>query len=320
MVDGTASAQGWGAPSRAYGGTAPPRVRVGSRGRTRPSGTEGVTGVKVEGKVVVVTGGGSGIGAAVCRRLRAEGARAVVVADRDDGAADRVAAEVDGLAVATDVTDEAAVVRLVERAEAEAGPIDLFCSNAGVLLLDPDPHDAASATDEQWQLGWQVHVMAHVYAARATIPRFRARGGGYLLHTVSAAGLLTQPGGGVYATTKHAAIGFAEHVAITHAGDGVKVSVLCPQAVDTAMIRDLDPAPGTAAHPAAAAAQAAALDGVLTPEQVADEVVRGLERESFLILPHPQVLTYLRRKGEDYDRWIAGMARLRAGLLGGSMG
>jgi NAD(P)-dependent dehydrogenase (short-subunit alcohol dehydrogenase family) len=284
-----------------------------------PPAVKGSGRVKVDGKVVVVTGGGGGIGAAMCRRFRAEGARAVVVADRDVAATKRVAAEVEGLAVPTDVTDGTAVARLVERAEQEAGPIDLFCSNAGILFLDPDQHDAASGTDEQWQLGWQVHVMAHVHAARALIPRFRARGGGYLLQTVSAAGLLTQPGGGVYATTKHAAIGFAEHVAITHAGDGIRVSVLCPQAVDTAMTRNLPAAPGSGA-PGAGAAQAAALDGVLTPEQVADEVIRGLERESFLILPHPQVLTYLRRKGEDYDRWLAGMGRLRAGLLGGSPG
>jgi NAD(P)-dependent dehydrogenase (short-subunit alcohol dehydrogenase family) len=266
--------------------------------------------VDVADRVVVVTGGGSGIGAALCRRLRAEGARAVVVADRDAAAADLVAGQVGGLAVPTDVTDESAVTALVERAEREAGPIDLFCSNAGVLFTDPDQQNAASGTDRQWQLGWQVHVLAHVYAARALIPRFRARGGGYLLHTVSAAGLLTQPGGGVYATTKHAAIGFAEHVAITHAADGIRVSVLCPQAVDTAMIRD-------AAAQAPGPAHAAALDGVLSPEQVADEVIRGLAAERFLILPHPQVLTYLRRKGEDYDRWLAGMARLRAGLLGG---
>ncbi|HET9656977.1 MAG TPA: SDR family oxidoreductase [Kineosporiaceae bacterium] len=265
--------------------------------------------MKVADRVVVVTGGGAGIGEALCRRFRREGAAAVVVADRDAAAAERVAAQVGGLAVRVDVTDEAAVAGLVEQVEREAGPIGLFCSNAGVLFTDPDQHNAASGTDEQWQFGWQVHVMAHVYAVRALVPRMRARGGGHLLHTVSAAGLLTQPGGGVYATTKHAAIGFAEHVAITHAGDGIKVSVLCPQAVDTAMIRQArDTAPGPA--------HAAALDGVLSPEQVADEVIRGLDAERFLILPHPQVLTYLRRKGEDYDRWLDGMSRLRAGLLG----
>jgi len=271
--------------------------------------------MRVEGQVVVVTGGGAGIGAALCRRLHAEGAAAVVVADRDEAAARRVAEQVGGLAVAVDVTDGAAVAALVDRAESEVGPIGLFCSNAGVLFADPDPFDAASDSDEHWQLGWQVHVMAHVHAVRALIPRFRARGRGYLLHTVSAAGLLTQPGGGVYATTKHAAIGFAEHVAITHARDGIRVSVLCPQAVDTAMIRGLDD-PGADRGPL----RAAALDGVLTAEQVAEDAVRGLAQERFLILPHPQVLTYVRRKADDYDRWIAGMARLRAGLLGDSQG
>ncbi len=262
----------------------------------------------VAGRTVVVTGGGAGIGAALCRAFHREGARSVVVADRDAASADRIATEVGGTAMVTDVTDPAAVTRLVEVTEQTVGPIDLFCSNAGVLFTDPDPANAASGTDEHWAAGWAVHVMAHVHAARALIPRFRARGGGYLLHTVSAAGLLTQPGGGVYATTKHAAIGFAEHVAITHAADGIKVSVLCPQAVDTDMVRlAVAAAPGPA--------RAAALDGTLTAGQVADEVIRGLAAERFLILPHPQVLDYLRRKAEDYDRWLAGMVRLRAGLM-----
>jgi NAD(P)-dependent dehydrogenase (short-subunit alcohol dehydrogenase family) len=266
--------------------------------------------MNVEGAVVVVTGGGSGIGAALCRRMHAEGAAGIVVADRDADAAHRVAGEVGGLAVPTDVTDADAVAALVEQAEAEVGPIGLFCSNAGILFTDPDQGNAASDSDEHWQLGWQVHVMAHVYAARALVPRFKARGGGYLLQTVSAAGLLTQPGSGVYTTSKHAAIGFAEHLAITHAGDGIRVSVLCPQAVDTAMTRAVVDAEGPRT-PLGAAAR----DGILTPEQVALEAVRGLAEERFLILPHPQVLSYVRRKADDHDRWIAGMARLRAGLL-----
>ncbi len=262
--------------------------------------------MQVAGRVVVVTGGGSGIGRALCARLHAEGAAGVVVVDRDGAAAAAVAATVDGLALTADVADPEAVEGVVRRAERELGPVELFCSNAGVFVPDPDLYDAASADPGDWARGWAVNVMAHVHAARAMIPRYRARGGGYLLATVSAAGLLSQLGAGVYATTKHAAIGFAEHLAITHRDDGIRVSVLCPQAVDTAMIR------GDAADPRL---RAAAVDGVLTPAEVAAEAVRGIVAERFLILPHPRVLGYLQAKTADYDAWIEGMARLRARLL-----
>jgi NAD(P)-dependent dehydrogenase (short-subunit alcohol dehydrogenase family) len=260
--------------------------------------------MEVAGKVVVVTGGAAGIGAAMCRRFARENAKVVVVADRNGENAAAVAAEVGGEAATLDVSDGAAIAALVADVEARFGGIDLFCSNAGIGPLEPDPAFVASSPDAVWQRAWEINVMAHVHAARAVVPGMRARGGGYLLNTVSAAGLLSQIGGAVYSTTKHAAIGFAESLAITHGDDGIKVSVLCPQGVDTAMLRQMEgPAPQN-------------LDGVLTPDAVAECVIEGLAAERFLILPHPIVATYMQRKTADYDRWLGGMRRLRARMLG----
>lgn len=251
----------------------------------------------IEGKVVVITGGGSGIGQAMARRFRKAGARALVIADLNGDAAAATAAEVDGVAIRADVAVEADVAAAVELAESRFGALDLMCSNAGVSVRDPDFNNATSAPNETWTLGWNVNVMAHVYAARAALPGMIARGGGYFLHTVSAAGLLSQPGSPVYATTKHAAVGFAEALAITHRSQNIRVSMLCPQAVDTPMIRDARGSQG--------------VDGVLSPADVADQVVDAIAAEQFLILPHPQVATYMQRKVGDYDRWIGGMARMR---------
>ncbi|HTZ78877.1 MAG TPA: SDR family oxidoreductase [Stellaceae bacterium] len=259
--------------------------------------------MQVRDKVVVVTGGAGGIGRALAERFHREGARAVVVADRDGAGAEAVARAIGGAGFACDVGREADVVHLVEETERRIGPIGLFCSNAGIARFDPPGGSAASAPNESWEQSWAVNVMAHVYAARALLPRMIARGGGYFLHTASAAGLLSQIGGAVYATTKHAAVGFAEILAITHRDDGIRVSILCPQGVDTAMLRSI---PGSSAE----------VDGVLTPEQVADATVAGLERESFLILPHPQVQTYMQNKLQNYDRWLGGMAKLRRSLAG----
>jgi NAD(P)-dependent dehydrogenase (short-subunit alcohol dehydrogenase family) len=254
--------------------------------------------MKISGCVSVVTGGGNGIGRALCARLRQDGARAVVVADIDGDAAAETARVIGGVAVRCDVADEAQIAALVEDTERKCGPIDLFCSNAGVARFDPVPGEATSAPNADWMLSWNVNVMAHVYAARALAPRMAARGGGYFLITVSAAGLLSQIGGAPYATTKHAAIGFAESLAITHWDQGIRVSVLCPQGVDTPMLRSLPTGPQSG-------------DGVLSPEQVAEAAIAGVANETFLILPHPQVNEYMQRKASDYDRWIRGMVRLR---------
>lgn len=259
----------------------------------------------IKDKVVVVTGGAEGIGAGLSRAFAKAGAAVVVVADRNGDGAAAVAKEIDGEAVTLDVSDGAAVAAMVADIEARHGRIDLFCSNAGVGDGDPDKSNAASSPDAVWQRAWGVNVMAHVYAARAVTPGMAARGEGYILNTVSAAGLLSQIGGAVYSTTKHAAIGFAESLAITHGDQGIKVSVLCPQGVDTAMLR------------AGGDNQPQNLDGVLTPDEVAQSVIEGLAAERFLILPHPEVLTYMQRKATDYDRWLGGMRRLRAKIMGG---
>jgi NAD(P)-dependent dehydrogenase (short-subunit alcohol dehydrogenase family) len=247
--------------------------------------------MNLSGRVVVVTGAARGIGAALCRRFAAEGAKAVVGADLDAG----------GEVVRCDVSREDDILRLIGDTETRFGPIDLFCSNAGIAVLDPDWDNPASAPDDGWARSWAVNVMAHVYAARHLVPRMAARGGGYFLQTVSAAGLLSQIGGGPYSATKHAALGFAENLTIATRDRNIKVSILCPQGVDTAMLRGIDRG-------------APDRDGVLTPDAVAATVVEGLAAERFLILPHPEVTTYVRRKADDYDRWLAGMARLRRGM------
>jgi len=260
--------------------------------------------MQLKDKVVVVTGAADGIGAALARRFAREGARAVVVADLNGEGAKSVAAEIGGEAVALDVSDAAAVAAMVADIEARHGRIDLFCSNAGIGGSQPDPNDATSASEAAWNRAWAVNVMAHVHAAHAVLPGMIARGEGYLLNTASAAGLLSQIGSAVYSTTKHAAVGFAESLAITHGDQGIKVSILCPQGVDTAMLR------------AGGSNQPQNLDGVLSPDDVAESVVQGLAAEKFLILPHPVVETYMQRKTADYDRWLGGMRRLRAKVGG----
>ena len=251
--------------------------------------------MRIADSVVVVTGGGNGIGRALCRRFAAERARAVVVADLDAAAAERVAGEIGGVAVETDVTREADVIRLVDRVLAQHGAIDLFCSNAGVAR-----HGDERSPDAAWRLCFDVHVMAHVYAARAVLPGMLARGRGYLLHTVSAAGLLTHPQSATYAVTKHASLAFAEWLSIAYGDRGITVSALCPQGVRTNMLLRAEAEGGSFL-----------MDGALEPEKVADEVVNGLAEERFLILPHPEVAEYVRRKAADYDRWLRGMRRLR---------
>jgi NAD(P)-dependent dehydrogenase (short-subunit alcohol dehydrogenase family) len=250
--------------------------------------------VKLEGTCVVVTGAAGGIGKALARRFLREGARVVVVSDVQEELLAASAAEIGARAALCDVTDADAVRALVESVEAEHGPIDLFCSNAGVAVLG-----LADAPLDAWRLSIDVNLMAHVYAARELVPRMVARGGGYLLQTASAAGLLTQLASAPYSATKHAAVAFAEFLAITYGDQGLKVSVLAPQGVRTAMTAGTE------------GGGVAGVDGMIEPDDVADAAVEGLDAERFLILPHPEVLDYFRRKADDYDRWIGGMRRLQ---------
>ncbi len=254
--------------------------------------------MKVAGKHVVVTGGANGIGAAMARRFANEGAR-VVVADLDETQLMVVAAQTGGLGVPTDVRHEHQVAALVAAAEDHYGPIDLFCSNAGVVV--PGGEDVL---DAGWERSIAVNLLSHIYAARLLVPRMTARGEGYLLNTASAAGLLTQIGSAPYAVTKHAAVALAEWLAITYGDRGLKVSVLCPQAVRTNMTA------GTVEG------GVAGVDGMLEPDDVASAVIDGLDAERFLILPHPVVADYFRRKADDYDRWLRGMRRLQARYSG----
>jgi NAD(P)-dependent dehydrogenase (short-subunit alcohol dehydrogenase family) len=266
--------------------------------------------MELAGKVAVVTGGGNGIGEALCRAFAAEGARAVVVADLDGDDAERVAADLvtggtDAMAVQLDAGDEPAVQALVASTEARFGPIDLFCANAGIMVIG-----GVDVPDKHWDRIWNVNVQSHIYAARAVLPGMLARGEGYLLHTASAAGLLTQIGSAPYSVTKHAVVGLAEWLSITHGDAGVRVSCLCPQAVATAMgggrrrPAGVEPAKGGAGS-----------DGVLEPEQVAAAVVAGLATEEFLILPHPEVATYEQRRATDRERWLRGMRRANAAMM-----
>jgi NAD(P)-dependent dehydrogenase (short-subunit alcohol dehydrogenase family) len=250
--------------------------------------------MEVRGKVVVVTGGAGGIGRALAVRFAAEGAKAVVVGDIDGGGAEAVAKLVGGLAVRANVGVESDVRALVARAEDAYGAVDVFCSNAGIFV--PGGEEVA---DADWRRIFDVNVMAHVYASRAVVPGMLARGGGYFLSTVSAAGLLSQVGSAPYAVTKHAALALSEWLSITYGDRGLRVSCLCPQGVRTSMLAD----PHTPSF---------LLEGSLEPEAVAEAAIEGMRDERFLILPHPEVATYFSRKAADYDRWIRGMRRLNA--------
>jgi NAD(P)-dependent dehydrogenase (short-subunit alcohol dehydrogenase family) len=255
--------------------------------------------VKLNDKVIVVTGGAHGIGAAMLRRFHREKPRALVVADRDLPAAEALAKELGGLAVACDVGREADLVALVERATREYGTIDLFVSNAGIATGGD-----VDQTDDEWRRIIDINLMAHVWAARALLPAMVARGGGYLVATASAAGLLSMVGSAPYSVTKHAAVALAEWIAITYGDRGIKVSCLCPLYVNTDMLRG--------ALNDAAGASIKASGEVIEPTAVADAVVAGIDAETFLILPHPEVLTYFQRKAGDYDRWLSGMRKLHA--------
>lgn len=253
--------------------------------------------MELKDRVAVITGGSGGIGQAMARAFLAEGARQVVLADLDDAAVQAAAADIGCVGRACDVTDEQQIIDVVEWTLAEHGPIDVFCSNAGAgghgVLTD--------ATNDVWQMQWDLHVMSHVYAARAVLPSMIAKGEGYLFNTASAAGLLAAMGSGPYSVTKAAAVKLAEFLSITHADDGIKVSVLCPQGVNTAM------APRSLGD--------GQTDGIIEADELAQVAVDTIRTERFYCLPHPEVEEYVRRKGDDVDRWLGGMQRLRRRTL-----
>jgi NAD(P)-dependent dehydrogenase (short-subunit alcohol dehydrogenase family) len=252
------------------------------------------------GRHIVVTGGASGIGRACALRFAEEGAR-VTVADLDEEGAQATADETNGIAVRTDVGRQEELHALIERAEREA-PIDVFFSNAGITGAPGGPPDLQ---DDDWDLLWRVNVMSHIWAARMLLPTMLERGEGYLVSTASAAGLLTQLGALGYATTKHAAVAVAEWLDITYRDQGIRVSCLCPQFVNTPMVTeglDVD--------------KLRQIADIIEPEQVADEVVEAITEERFLILPHPEVGKYMRNRGTDHARWLQGMRQLQAQLGG----
>ncbi len=251
--------------------------------------------MELKDKVAVITGGSGGIGRAMAHEFLAQGARAVVIADLDEVRVQSTAEELGCDGLKCDVTRESHVKRLVDFALKKYGQVDLYCSNAGAS--GPEASVIAEVSNELWQQQWELHVMSHLYAARAVLPHMIERGDGYLLNTASAAGLLAALGSGPYTVTKAAAVKFAEFVSITHGDDGIKVSVLCPQGVNTAM------APRSLGD--------GQTDGIIEPEQLAQTVVSCIREERFHVLPHPEVEDYVRRKGDDVDRWLLGMQRLR---------
>lgn len=252
--------------------------------------------MQIQGRVAVVTGGANGIGRALCRAFAGAGARAVIVADLDEKGAKNIADEIHGVPIGTNVGKESDVQRLVEQTTKQFGQIDIFCSNAGVGV-----QGSQDASDADWQRSWDVNVMAHIYAARAVLPQMLKRSEGYLVQTVSAAGLLTQIGSAPYSVSKHAAMSFAEWLAITYGDQGIRVSALCPQGVRTNMLFNAEFGGG-----------AFLLEGALEPEQVAKDVIQAVTEERFLILPHPEVARYFQNKANDYERWLRGMRKLQA--------
>jgi NAD(P)-dependent dehydrogenase (short-subunit alcohol dehydrogenase family) len=252
--------------------------------------------MEIRGKVAVVTGGASGIGAALARRFAQEGAAGVVVADLDEAGAQGVAAEIGGIAIRTDVSDEAQVQALIARATQHYGRVDILCSNAGLAV-----GGGLQASNADWQRLWEVNLMAHVYGARAVVPQMLYRGEGHLLPKASAAGLLSHPESAVYAVTKHAAVALAEWLSIQYGDKGIRVSCLCPQGVRTPMLMGKQ-----------GDRKSFLQDNMVSPEQVAQDCVAAMREERFLVLPHPEVLDYLRGKTADVERWLGGMRKLRA--------
>ena len=256
--------------------------------------------MKIKDKVVVVTGAASGIGRGLCYRFAAEHPKGIVVSDYNGEGAAQVAADIGGLAVTADVGREADIQKRAAAAVETYGPVDLFCSNAGIPAAG-----GAEAQNELWQRCWDIHVMAHVYAARAVLPSMIERGGGYLLQTGSAGGLLTTLGQAPYAVSKHAAVAFAEWLSITHARQGIKVSCLCPFGVISGMLPEDAQGVGKLI-----------LKTAITPEQCADYVVAALEKEEFFILPHPEILEYFKARAANHERWLAHMRKEQERYVG----
>ena len=248
--------------------------------------------MEIKDRIVVVTGAAGGIGRALAECFAEAGAKRVICADLDGEGAQATADAIGGIGRRVNVAEESEIQALIDEVEANEGPIDLFCSNAGIST-----RGGPEVSNDVWQRIWDINVMAHVYAARHLVPRMTARGGGYLLNTASAAGLLSQVGSAPYAVTKHAAVGLAEWLALTYGDDGIKVSVLCPQAVRTAMTKGKEDG-------------VASINGMMEPEPVAQACLKAIQEETFLVLPHPEVLEYMRNKTADYDRWIGGMRKL----------
>jgi len=250
----------------------------------------------VAGKIAVVTGAARGIGRAIAEALIAHGAK-VAICDLNIDAVSKTAQDIGALPLQCDVTRATDITAMIDAVERDLGPIDIFVSNAGII--GGDPTHAASAPDAVWQKAWDIHVMAHVWAAQRLLPTMIERRSGYLINIASAAGLLNQIGDAPYSATKSAAISLAESLAISHGDDGIAVSVVCPQYVASDMLGYADPA------------DAPKHDGLITPADVATAVMDGIAAERFLILPHPIVETYTQNKANDYDRWIRGMRKLR---------
>jgi len=248
--------------------------------------------MELKDKIIVVTGAASGIGRAMCLRYAEEGGKAIACVDLNLEGAQETAAQMGGTAYGVNVGKADEIAKLIADVERDLGPIDLFCSNAGISIAG-----GVEVPDDEWQRIWDINVMSHVWAARALVPLMSERGGGYLLNTSSAAGLLNQVGSAPYGVTKHAAVGLAEWLAMTYGDQGIKVSVLCPQAVRTEMTR------GHEDH-------VAAIDGMMEPGPVAEACVQTIRDERFLVLPHPEVLGYMKNKTDNYDRWIGGMRKL----------
>ena len=259
----------------------------------------------IEGRNALVTGGGSGIGAAIAWALDASGAAHVVVTDLDEAAAKSAAADLRGSGHRLDVSDQAATNELVATVERDIGPIDLVFLNAGIAV-----GGSFDASDAEWEMAWQVNVMGHVYMARAVVPHMLDRGEGYIVTTASAAGLLTNIDAAPYSVTKHGAVAFAEWLAVTYGRRGLRVSCLCPQFVDTPMLDVFADGSNQLEE---------WVHGIaVTPEHVAAAVIEAIGTEQFLILPHPEVLEYFRNKAEDYDRWIGGMQKLQSAMVPGT--